>query len=236
MFDSLLADRRTRDRRFTVYRSDERTDVEAWLADHDVPVESRSLPSGGPDPFVEIEADGEFVGVLGLAALEGLLEPPINRPGEEAAVSEGYRVIFDVFVDTAFTGLARRNLLAVSREIEDRAYRVGTGTLRVSFQTLSTFQSQAEVYRALATATDLDVHVYGAPDWTPPEISGVTYHADETEPVERHWVLAFDGGTEETQACGLVARERSTGYDSFWTDDPDTVTEISAALTADRPT
>jgi DICT domain-containing protein len=86
------------------------------------------------------------------------------------------------------------------------------------------------VYRRLATETDLDVHVYGAADWNPPEIAGITYHGLGDDALERYWVLAFDGGTDETRACGLVAREEPGGYDGFWTDDPEVVRTILAEL------
>ncbi|MFC6785157.1 DICT sensory domain-containing protein [Halobaculum halobium] len=126
--------------------------------------------------------------------------------------------------------MRRRSLLAVSREIEDRAHRVGTGTLRASFQRFSAFRPQVGVYSYLAADTDLSVHVHGVDDWDVPPIPGVRYHAVDDE-LERFWVLAFDGG-DEGQACGLVAREDSDGYTGFWTDDAAIVAEIAAAVTA----
>jgi DICT domain-containing protein len=126
--------------------------------------------------------------------------------------------------------MRRRELLTVSREIEDRAFRVGEGTLRVSFQTLSTFESQKTVYRTLATDTDLDIHIYGVDDWTPPAISGISFHAEKTDSFKRYWVLAFDGGPDETQSCGLLAEEHSDEYTGFWTNDAVTVEEIAASF------
>lgn len=231
-FDSLLDEFRGRRYRAIVHRSGDRLDIERWLSDHGVAVESRSLPAGGPDPFVEIEVDGEMTGIIGVEAVEALLEPPIRRPGDREGISEGYRALFAIFERTVFTGMSRRELLAVSREIEDRAFRVGAGTLWVSFQTLSTFRSQTDVYRALGAETDLDIRVYGVGDWTPPTIPGVTYHTDGAAGFEPYWVLAYDGGPDEDQACGLVAEERSDGYTGFWTNDPATVGEISAAFRA----
>lgn len=232
MLESLLADVRRRDRHFTIYRRSDGTDLEGWFINHAVSVDVRSLPPGGPDSFVVIESEGEFAGVLGVEALAGLLEPPIVRPGERGDISAGYRVLFDVLDDTVFTSMERQHLLAVSREIEDRAYRVGKGTLHVGFQTLSTFESQLDVYRHLATTTNLDIHIYGSADWTPPEIAGITYHTVDDSRT-RYWVLAFDSGDDETQANGLVAKERSDGYDGFWTDDIAMVNEITAGLTTD---
>ena len=230
MINELIAELRNREHQFTIYRRGDQPEIEVWLADHGVAVESRSLPPGGPEPFVEIKTDGEVVGVIGIEAVEGLLEPPISRPGDRDDISDGYRVLFDVFEKMVLSGMNRRELLAVSREIEDRAYRVGEGTLRVNFQTLSTFRSQTEVYRTLTTETDLDIHIHGLDDWTPPTITGITYHIDEAERFEPYWALAYDGGPTDSQACGLVAQEHSNDYTGFWTNDPALVEEIATAL------
>ena len=230
--DSLLQRVRERHPHFTVYRGEAETDLPDQFATHAVNVDVERLPPGGPDPFVVIERDGAFVGAIAEAELQWLLEPPIHRPGADEGVSAGYRVLFDVLDETVFTALSRRQLLAVSREIEDRAYRVGNGTLGVGFQTLSTFETQVDLYRELATATDLEIHIYGAADWTPPDIGGITYHGNGETAHERHWVLAFDGGHDEFQACGLLARETTDAYDGFWTDDRGLVGELLTALEA----
>lgn len=233
MLDSLLTPVRKHTKRFTVYRGDEETDLEAKFSAHNVNVGHRELPPGGPDPFVVIENDGEFAGALPLEQLENLLEPPITRPVERDDVSKGYRVLFEVLDETVFTTMERRQLLAISREIEDRAFRTGTGTLRVGFQTLSAFEPQVEVYRTLATETDLDIHIHAVDDWVPPEIPGVTYHEYAEDRDERYWILAFDGGADASRACGLVAKQRSDGYDGFWTDDSEIVADIAAELTGE---
>ncbi|WP_394338995.1 hypothetical protein [Halorubrum sp. CSM-61] len=44
--------------------------------------------------------------------------------------------------------------------------------------------------------------------------------------------MAYDGGPDGDQACGLVAEENSDGYTGFWTNDPATVDDISTALGA----
>lgn len=234
MFDSLLAGVRSRDHAFTVYRGDEPTHVESLFAAHGVEVDVRSLPPAGPDPFVLIETDGEFVGVIGAAELDGLFEPPIVRPGERDGVSAGYRPVFELLDDTVFSSMRRGALLTVSREIEDRAYRVGTGALHASFQRFSAFRPQADAYRHLAADTDLDVHVYGADDWDPPAIPGVGYHAVDDDELGRYWVLAFDGG-DDGQPCGLVAVEESDEYTGFWTDDATLVESILETVTAAAP-
>lgn len=229
MFDSLFSDVRDSQRQFTVYRNEEDTDLESQFLTRNVDVRYRDLPPGS-DPFLVIETDGTFEGALSLTELAALLEPPVTRPGALEDVSEGYRILFELLDGTVYTALKRRELYALSREIEDRAFRVGDGTLRVSFQTLSTFESQAELYRKLATATDLDIHIYGVADWTPPRIEGITYHEFADGPLERYWALAFDGGSDGTHPCGLVGQEQPDGFDGFWTDDEGMVAKIMDRL------
>lgn len=230
LFDRLFSRVQDEERRFVVYRSDDVTDFEERLAVQGIRPDVRSLPPGVPEPFFVIEKDDEFTGAIGITEAGWLLEPPIVRPGERDEVSEGYRAFFEVLDDTMFSALERRQLLAVSREIEDRAYRVGTGTLHACFQTLSTFESQTDVYRSLATETDLDIHIHGLADWSPPAIDGITYHGFPEDTFERYWVLAFDGGVDERQPCGLLAEDTADGFSGFWTDDPETVTEIATEL------
>lgn len=229
MFDSLFSDVGGPARQFTVYRNEEGTDLESQFVTRNVDVRYRDLPPG-PDPFLVLETDGQFRGALSLPALERLLEPPVVRPGEVEDVSEGYRILFELLDETVYTALERRQLLAVSREIEDRAFRIGDGTLRVTFQTLSTFESQAALYHTLASETDLDIHIYGVDDWAPPRIDGITYHEFSAGPLDRYWVLAFDGGSDYTQSCGLVGQEQSDGFDGFWTDDEGMVAKIMDRL------
>ncbi|MFC4407774.1 DICT sensory domain-containing protein [Haloarchaeobius iranensis] len=232
MLDRILERLTRSDRQFTVYGRDGGTDIEEQFAAHSVTVDCRQLPPDGPDPFVVVEEAGEFVGVLPVTELEWLLTPPVVRPTSPAAVSPGYRVLFEVLDETVFTALNRRQLDAVSKEIEDRARRVGSGRLRASFQQLSTFADQVEWYWTLGEA-GLDIHVYGAPDWEPPAIPGVTYHGYGDGSVERYWVLTFDGGSDPSQACGLAARADADSFDGFWTDDAELVEEIEHALRAE---
>lgn len=229
-FGALIDDVRGRDQQLIVYRSGGPSELETWTRAHGITVTVRSLPPGSPDPFIEIVTGGDVVGTVSLDTVETLLEPPIQRPGDRDGISEGYRVLFDLLEKTVCSGLTRRELLAVSREIEDRAVRVGNGTLWVSFQTLATFESQTEVYQQLCTSTNLEVHLYGVDDWTPPAIPNLTYHTETATRFEPYWVLAFDGGTAETQACGLVAEEQPEGYTGFWTNNRGTVETIASAF------
>ena len=228
MFDSLFRAVERSRKRFVVY-SDVETDLEERFAAYNVDVEHRSLPPGGPDPFLVVEASGEFAGAISLDSLSTLLEPPILHPDDDSGVSEGYRVLFETFDNTLFTSMDRGQLLAVSRELEDRAYRAGTGTLRASFQRLSAFEPQVETYRRLGRETELDIHLYGADDWDPPALPGVTYHIDDGD-LEHYWAVTFVEGSEDGRFGALLARQKGDRYDGFWTDDDEMTREIDATL------
>lgn len=215
---------------FTLYRREQQSDLETVLGTLGVSLRQRPLPPNGPEPFVTIKSGDTFVGAISVASLHSLLEPPIKPPGEKKDFSPGYRALFDVLDRTVYTALKRSQLLAVSREIEDRAHRVGTGTLRVGFQRLSAYASRIHVYRELASATTLDIHIYGVEDWEPPEIPGITYQSSAGEAYEEYWVLSFISGKDPSEANGLVAREETDGYRGVWTDDPAVVNEIAKEL------
>lgn len=90
MLEALLDRVRESRTEFVVYAGpDADADVASLFGSHNVHVEYRSLPSGRVDPFLVVENDGEFAGAIALADLDGLLEPPVHPPGDDAAVSEG---------------------------------------------------------------------------------------------------------------------------------------------------
>lgn len=220
-----------RRKRLTLYGTDEEAELLAQLATRNVDVEHRSLPEDGPPGFVVVRDREGFVGSIGVAELRELLEPPIARPWDLDLVGEGYRAVFELLDDTVFASLDRRQLLAAAREVEDRAWRVGTGTLRVGFQALSAMRAQVPVYARLGASTDLDVHVYGGQDWAPPSIPNATVHAESGGEIGSFWFLVFDGGGERTNACALIAEERTADrYYGFWTYDVGLVDRALAHL------
>lgn len=200
-----------------------------------VTVEHTLLPSGAGEGFVIVTRGGEFVGSVGIGAIETLAAPPIHAPGER--VDEEFGQLVALLDDTVFTSLDRRQMLATSREIEDRAWRLGRGRLYAGFQSFSAMEGQVEVYERLATNAGLDVHVFGEPDWGPPEIQGVTLHATDDSEITRVWFVVYDGDAP-LDDCALLAEEREPGlFHGFWTYDPervrDIVTEIERVVDED---
>jgi DICT domain-containing protein len=217
---------------------DEAADLVEQFSVRNVEVERRELPSTGPAPFVVLARDDEFLGAMSVETLRWFLSPPIHRPRDVSDLSPQYRAVVELLDETLFASLSRRQLLATSREFEDRARRIGVGTLHVGFETPGALAAQREVYRRLAAETALDVHLYAAVDGAGTtaeatddlEAAGVTVHDYPVETVGRYWFIVFDGGGDEERAFALVAERR--GPDAFygaWTSDPGLVERALSA-------
>lgn len=136
---------------------------------------------------------------------------------------------------TLFTSFDLDEMMAATREVEDRAWRVGAGTLHAGFQRPEAIAQQVDVYENL-TASDLEIHTFVAPDPVTPEIEGVTVHEIDTREIRESWFVVFDGGPERMNACALLAEERGDPderrFYGFWTYDPELVDRINAHLTS----
>jgi len=215
-------------RKTLVHYAREPGDFSERFAARNVDVTFRELPAGGPEPFVAVRDDAGFQGAVTVAALENLLAPPGVTGRDREGVSPAYGALLELLDDTVFASLSRRQLLATTREFEDRAWRVGAGVFHAGFQTVEEFEAQRSTYRRLAEETDLDVHVHvAAPEL---DVSGVTVHPD-SEYAAGYWFVAFDG-PGDTQ-CALVAEK--TGEDDFegaWTYNQELVARVLADLAA----
>lgn len=222
------------------------------FADQPVGVEERSLPDGDGDVVALLE-DGEVVATSPLSAVRdaillvnsdvyttGLRElETADLPDVVAGLDE---VPFDLW---GYPESNREKLLlvAVSRLIERRAWRRGAGRLDTSFQRLSRIDDERgtrRVYDRLA-ATDVDVHLYGAPD-ADPEVDA-TVHGGHDEPFRRSWVVVFQPpGDErgddrrsrkhdEAGPAALLAWETEPRrWRGVWTYRPALVAEVAATV------
>lgn len=133
------------------------------------------------------------------------------------------------------TSKGKLMLIEISRFIEARALRAGTGTLRSGFQRLSRIEDErgtAAVYERLADA-GLSVHVYGVPDAEPP--SPLNVHAADAEELRRSWFVVYrDPAASHRDAALLAVLERSDNgpneWRGFWTYDPERVAELDGYL------
>lgn len=234
-FGRLLSDIASREKQVIVYAPDDTgRDLADVLATRNLAIDHRRLPTISSDAFVVVRDGGEFQGAIALTDLLEFLTPPIRRPEDLASLDRKHRIVYELLDDTVFVSLDRRQLLATSRELEDRAWRTGRGRLHAGFQRADAFEAQRTVYRALSM-TDIDIHVY-----VPEGISGdsmadssVTVHTDDDELV-RYWFILFDDGESGAQNCALVARETDDDrYRGFWTYNEELVDKAFDAIDYD---
>lgn len=120
-------------------------------------------------------------------------------------------------------------MLAAAREIEERAWRTGTGTLYTGFQTEAALSAQTDVYERLGSHHDLSVVVFLREDWDTP-LENVTVVSNVAMELGVFWFVIFDGGSDGQQ-CALLAEEREPGsFYGFWTYERDLVDELVAYL------
>jgi len=233
-FGSILQEVASRQKTVIVYTPDPTgNDLGELLSTRNLSIDYRTLPTLSADAFVIIRDDGEFHGALSLSDLLEFLSPPIRRPADLDSLDPEHRAVYDLLDNTVFISLDRRQLLATSRELEDRAWRTGHGRLHVGFQRVEAFEAQAQLYWDLATTTDIAVHVYlpaGAPA-SLFENTPVTVHSEPAEEITRYWFILFDDGRDGTQNCALIARERDDDrYRGVWTYDTTLVSRAFEAI------
>jgi len=121
-------------------------------------------------------------------------------------------------------------LILVSRYIERLALESDGGTHRASFQQLSRLRDERgtrTVYEKLGTSS-VDTHVYGVPDWLPPEEFGATVHGGWSADFEDSWFVTFRPDDEDGEHAALVAIETEPGvWQGFWTYDPSAIGRIT---------
>jgi len=121
-------------------------------------------------------------------------------------------------------------LVTISRYIERVALEHGSGKHRASFQYLSRIDDERgtrAVYERLAD-TDVDVHLYGMPDWTPPPDYDMTIHGGWGPDFRDAWFVVYVPDTPSQPHVALVAIEDGPRtWNGFWTYDADVVRDIN---------
>jgi len=213
--------------------------------------------ASGPEAFAVLARDGEFVTAATVDELlprpggdakprdggSGDGKPRDGEPGdggpEEGEPGGGDRSdrrvgkpVLDHLDETMFTSYSRADMVAASREIEDRAWRVGDGELHAGFQTLDVLTGEADTYDLLGEKERLDVHAYAADEGEAPDVEHYAVHVGETAEIRETWFVAYDGGGYDDAKCALLAEERAPGeFYGFWSYDPETVGYIIDYLT-----
>jgi hypothetical protein len=203
-------------------------------------------PTEGPTGYAVFSRDGEFVTATAVDDLlpdrsgdgDGPADSDVSdaeRSDEDGGSPGSRRVgqpILDHLEETLFTSYSRADMVAASREIEDRAWRVGDGELHAGFQTLDVLTGEANTYDRLAGKDRLDVHAYAAAEGDAPAADEYEVHVGRTAEIRETWFVAYDGGGFDGAKCVLLAEEREPGrFYGFWSYDPDTVDRVIDYLT-----
>jgi DICT domain-containing protein len=134
-------------------------------------------------------------------------------------------------------------LTVISRYVERRAWQVGRGTLRSSFQRLSRIDDERgtrTVYETIAD-TGVQTHVYGVPDWQPPAEFGAVTHGGHTEAFQKSWFVVYtppedddcaETGLNDPHVALLALEVAPRVWKGFWTFRPGLVEAIDAHVAA----
>jgi hypothetical protein len=229
----ILASAQRRPKTVSVFGPDPYPDLEDALSVFDVELRHEYLPVEPRNGYLTVREGDRVLGSVTAAGFADLATPVDRPPWDDRRRQSSYRELVDMLANTTFQAADRSQLLATSREFEDRAYRTGTGTIHVGFQSRSAFQSQKGVYEHMAAETDLDVHVYVDDGWDVDGLGGVVVHAEPAEEIGRYWFVAYDGGGDEDSKCGLLAFERSPGeFEGVWSYDSGFVDDLGSYLSS----
>ena len=219
----LIADIEARTMTLTVINTPESIvdDLREQYADRHLTIDTRRL-SEEPEQFAILSREDAFVTAV---SLDDIYRPPAVEQSTAAGVDRS--PILDHLDETLFTSYSIEDMFMASREIEDRAWRIGSGELHAGFQTLSVLDDQTDTYNQLGEHTALSVHTYAAPVSDSPVVpdhESYTLHIEHDEEIQKTWFVAYDGDGVDENMCALLAEERGDReFFGFWTYDPTTV-------------
>jgi hypothetical protein len=208
--------------------------IEGYFDRHNVDVRMATTDVDTPRSVALLHRGDDLLASETVTALRNAIEIEV---GDEVFTTRRTNDLLSNLEGSVFgTGTTDKDLLVdVSHNIEMLAARTGRGKLHAGFQAFSRLvgdDQSLRIYRRLVDS-DIDVHVYGAPDTDVP-IDGLTLHAGETAEVTDSWFVVFDGAGDPTQKAALLSFEQAAPntYRGFWTYDSDIVDRIDAYLTA----
>jgi hypothetical protein len=145
-----------------------------------------------------------------------------TRSIDEITIPDTVQTLSDeVFTLTGYPEANTEKLVLtlVSRHVEQQAANSQTGTLKVSFQRLSRLDDERgtrEVYKTLGQKADLDIHVYGFPDWNPPSEMGLTVHPVRDDEIRNTWFVVYSTDTGTDKAM-LAVKDGPNTWKGYWT-------------------
>jgi len=219
----LIADIEARTMTLTVINTPDSivADLRKQYDDRHLTIDTRTL-SEEPEQFAILSREGAFVTAV---SLDDIYRPPDAAQSTATGVERS--PLLDHLDETLFTSYSIEDMFMASREIEDRAWRIGSGELHAGFQTLSVLDGQTEAYNQLGEHTSLSVHTYAAPVSDSPIVPDheqFTLHIEHDEEIQKTWFVAYDGDGVDENMCALLAEERGDReFYGFWTYDAKTV-------------
>lgn len=205
-------------------------DLAAYFETQNVRIATARTASGAPSDLAVLSTSEEVLAVVDVDTLRDLMADVPAGSGGTGVGDAAHERILGHLKETTFTSYDTEQLLYASREIEDRARRVGGGTIHAGFQYVSRVADQRAIYADLA-GRGVDVHAYGVPDATPPDLGAGRVHAVGAEEIEATWFVAFDGGGADAQKSALLAEQRDgDGFYGAWTYDAPIVDRAIAHL------
>lgn len=206
------------------YDGDESTlsDLETHCETMNVGFRVDTLPHETPRNLAVLHRGEDVIDVVQIQSL-------LNALGMEETNLEAFEdaTPLDAITDLSRStfgarGASKEFLIDISHVIEMTASRTGVGELHAGFQQLSNCFEDSEarrIYQRLAES-GVEVHVYGAPDVDPPDIPGITVHAETSDEIANSWFVAYDGAGDPQDAATLLVEQRAPDtYHGFWTYD-----------------
>ena len=200
-----------------------------------------------PENTVLLLEDGEVIAESPLAALRDailMVNSDLYLTGTRGLDRTTVPDVIDQLTDVRFSlrgypdsDTEKLLLILISRHIERRAYEAREGTLRSSFQHLSRIKDERGTRRAYerVSNTDVDVHVYGKPDWRPTSELDVTMHGGKKAAFEFSWFVLYQPPPDHPaeQSAALLAIETGNSeWEGFWTYDQSLIADLAEYIRA----
>lgn len=212
------------------------------FADQSVAVAEREFPDEADDVVVVLE-DADIVATSPLGEVMNaflLVNSDLYKTGTVGVDGDGAPTVLTALADVVFdlrgypvSNKEKLLLILMSRYIERVALSEGEGRLRSTFQRLSRIDDERgtrQVYQRLAQS-DVDVHVYGQPGWTPDESLDIDVHTGVSEDYRRSWCVVFTPEDDDGTHAALVAVETARNeWRGMWTYSPERANRIDRYL------
>lgn len=197
--------------------------LSSYFETQNVKVTVYQTTSRTPEELAVLSSQSEVLAITDLDTVRGLVSDLPSTASPLGIADAKYEPILSHLKETTFTSYDTEQMLYASREIEDRARRVGRGEIHAGFQRCSVMADQQSIYTDLVQQ-GLAVHGYGIQNIAPPKMPGVSIHTPETAEIATMWFVIFDGGGDEAQKSALIAEERENdAFYGAWTYDPEIV-------------